>query len=283
MRLVIMSGLSGSGKSVALATLEDCGFYCIDNLPAALLEQFGAYITQSGEAISYAVGVDARNRPDDLAKIPAILDSLRDQGLTLEIVFLDAEASTLLKRFSETRRRHPLSTANMPLAEAIEGERNLLMPLHERADLTLDTTHTTLHELRQIVRQRLVQTPNTLSILLQSFGFKHGTPPDADFVFDSRCLPNPHWQSELRALTGKDGPVVRYLTANPMVTQYQTQVFNFLSEWLPVFEAENRSYLTIAVGCTGGQHRSVYLVEQLAKQLESRHIAVSIRHRELPA
>lgn len=283
MRLVIISGLSGSGKSVALATLEDCGFYCIDNLPAALLEQFGAHITQSGEAIPYAVGVDARNRPDDLAKIPAILDSLRNQGLTLEIVFLDADASTLLKRFSETRRRHPLSTANMPLAEAIEGERNLLMPLHERADLTLDTTHTTLHELRQIVRQRLVQTPNTLSVLLQSFGFKHGTPPDADFVFDSRCLPNPHWQSELRALTGKDGPVVRYLTANPMVTQYQTQVFNFLSEWLPVFEAENRSYLTIAVGCTGGQHRSVYLVEQLAKQLESRHIAVSIRHRELPA
>lgn len=282
MRLVIISGLSGSGKSVALATLEDCGFYCIDNLPAALLQQFGAHLMQAGDENPYAVGIDARNRPSELARIPEILDELKAQGLQLEIVFLDADTPTLLKRFSETRRRHPLSNSDTPLAEAIQGERDLLMPLHGRADLTLDTTHTTLHELRQIVRQRLVQSPNTLSVLLQSFGFKHGTPPDADFVFDSRCLPNPHWQAALRAMTGKDAPVVEYLAGNAMVGRYESQVLGFLQEWLPVFEAENRSYLTIAIGCTGGQHRSVYLVERLAKQLESGHIAVSVRHRELP-
>ena len=219
MRLVIISGLSGSGKSVALATLEDCGFYCIDNLPAALLQQFGTHLIQANDENPYAVGIDARNRPNELAQIPAILDALKAQGLQLEIVFLDADTSTLLKRFSETRRRHPLSNTDTPLAEAIQGERELLMPLHEQADLSIDTSRTTLHELRAIIRGRLTETSAHLSVQLESFGYKHGTPTDADFVFDSRCLPNPHWEPELRPLTGRDQPVIDFLDATPAVQQ----------------------------------------------------------------
>jgi len=282
MRLIIVSGLSGSGKSVALATLEDFGFNCIDNLPVALLESLGRHIADSADGPMHAVGIDARNRPAELARFPAILESLEGIGLSAEIVFLDADDDTLLKRFSETRRRHPLSGPDVPLAEAIRGERSLLMPLQERADLTVDTTHTTLHELRDIVRGRLTEARQGLSIQLESFGYKHGTPTDADFVFDSRCLPNPHWEPELRPLTGQDEPVARYLGTTPTVNRYFDSLAGFLEDWLPVFEAENRIYLTVAVGCTGGQHRSVYLIERLAAHLRSRQCAVNIRHRELP-
>lgn len=282
MRLIIVSGLSGSGKSVALATLEDFGFNCIDNLPVALLESFGQHVAESTDGSLHAVGIDARNRPAELARFPAILESLEATGLSAEIVFLDADDATLLKRFSETRRRHPLSGPDVPLAEAIRGERELLMPLHERADLNIDTTHTTLHELRDIIRARLTATRSGLSVQLESFGYKHGTPTDADFVFDSRCLPNPHWEPELRPLTGRDTPVAQYLGEAPTVTRYFEGVARFLEDWLPVFEAENRSYLTIAVGCTGGQHRSVYLIERLAAHLQARECAVTVRHRELP-
>ncbi|MEX0429925.1 RNase adapter RapZ [Spiribacter insolitus] len=282
MRLIIVSGLSGSGKSVALATLEDSGFYCIDNLPVDLLDAFGRHIADTGGEESYAVGIDARNRPASLAQFPSILDSLREQGLDAEIVFLDADDPTLLKRFSETRRRHPLSGPDLPLAEAIQGERERLMPLHERADLTVDTTRTTLHELRGIIRARLTQSRTHLSVQLESFGYKHGTPTDADFVFDSRCLPNPHWQPALRPLTGRDQPVIDFLDATPLVARYRRQISDFMEDWLPVFEAENRSYLTVAIGCTGGQHRSVYLVEALAANLRQHDVAVTVRHRELP-
>jgi len=281
MRLIIVSGLSGSGKSVALATLEDAGFYCIDNLPVALLEAFGAHITDSGQCGRYAVGIDARNRPEDLARFPDILASLEARRIACEIVFLDAEHGTLLKRFSETRRRHPLSGPDVPLGEAITGERRLLMPLLERADLTLDTTHTTVHQLREIVRDRLARAPHSLSLLLESFGYKHGTPPDADFVFDARCLPNPHWQPDLRPLTGRDPAVADYLAASELVGDYLEHVRGFLDHWLPAFRRENRSYLTIAIGCTGGQHRSVYLVERLAETFRAQELATTVRHREL--
>ena len=282
MRLIIVSGLSGSGKSVALATLEDYGFNCIDNLPVDLLDALGAHIADANESVPHAVGIDARNQPSELARFPAILQALDSRGIDTEIVFLDADDATLLKRFSETRRRHPLSGPDVALADAIRGERGLLMPLHARADLTVDTTHTTLHELRDIVRARLTGARNGLSIQLQSFGYKHGTPADADFVFDSRCLPNPHWEPELRPLTGRDSAVADYLAGDDSVGRYLNGVTAFLDSWLPVFEAENRSYLTIAIGCTGGQHRSVYLIERLAEHLRGHGCDVTLRHRELP-
>ena len=282
MRLIIVSGLSGSGKSVALATLEDSGFYCIDNLPVDLLDAFGRHIADTADDTDYAVGIDARNRPMSLSRFPGILDALADQGIQTEIVFLDADDATLLKRFSETRRRHPLSGPDMPLNEAIRGERERLLPLNERADLTVNTSRTTLHELRRIIRTRLAESGNHLSVQLESFGYKHGTPTDADFVFDSRCLPNPHWQPELRPLTGRDAAVSAFLTDSPLVSRYLSQIRTFMDDWLPVFEAENRSYLTVGVGCTGGQHRSVYLVEALASHLRSQNIGVTVRHRELP-
>lgn len=282
MRLIIVSGLSGSGKSVALATLEDAGFYCIDNLPVDLLDAFGRHIVEHADRADYAVGIDARNQPASLERFPAILDRFAAQGLAPEIVFLDADDATLLKRFSETRRRHPLSGPDRPLAEAIQGERERLIPLHERADLSVDTSRTTLHELRRIIQTRLAASQSHLSIQLESFGYKHGTPTDADFVFDARCLPNPHWQPALRPLTGRDAHVADFLAGSPLVARYLKQIRGFLDDWLPVFEAENRSYLTIAVGCTGGQHRSVYLIEALATHLRAQERPVTLRHRELP-
>ncbi len=207
---------------------------------------------------------------------------MRASGINCEILFLDAERDTLLKRFSETRRRHPLSGEDTSLDEAIHRERELLEPLLERADLTIDTTRTTVHELRDLVRARLVRAPYTLSLMFESFGYKHGLPPDADFVFDARCLPNPHWNAELRPLTGRDEPVAAFLEAQETVTAFHTQVRDFLAEWIPRFQQENRSYLTIAIGCTGGQHRSVYLAERLCGDFRGRLGQVNVRHRELP-
>lgn len=284
MRLIIISGLSGSGKSVALNTLEDTGFDCIDNLPVDLLGAFGRHITELGEDAAnqrYAVGIDARNQPAALARFPSILDGLRELGIHCEIVFLDADDQTLLTRFSETRRRHPLSDRDTSLSEAIQRERLLLEPLHERADLTVDTTRTTVHQLRDLVRERMVRAPFELSLSFESFGYKHGLPPDADFVFDARCLPNPHWEPELRQLTGRDEPVQAYLDQQPAIAEYFEQVRTFLANWMPSFQRENRSYLTVAIGCTGGQHRSVYLAERLGEHFRAERGPISIRHREL--
>ncbi|HKJ94468.1 MAG TPA: RNase adapter RapZ [Gammaproteobacteria bacterium] len=283
MRFIIISGLSGSGKSVALNTLEDAGFYCIDNLPVALLDAFGRHVADQPEsnADRYAVGIDARNRPEDLKRFPDILRELERNGIHCEILFLDAEHDTLLKRFSETRRRHPLSGRETPLTEAITRERALLTPILERADLTIDTTQTTVHQLREMVRERLVREPLGLSLLFQSFGYKHGTPPDADFVFDARGLPNPHWEPDLRPQTGRDPPVAEFLSGQPDVNAYLADIRGFLERWLPAFLRENRSYLTVAIGCTGGQHRSVYLVERLASHFADSDFSVSVRHREL--
>lgn len=285
MKLVIVSGLSGSGKSVALHTLEDVGFYCIDNLPVGLLADFGRHITETGSKAHerYAVGIDARNSAEDLSQFPRILDELEGRQIHSEIIFLQADNDTLIKRFSETRRRHPLSLPNTSLAEAIAREAELLSPIMERADLVIDTTTTNVHQLRELVRDRLDRRQEArLSLLFESFGFKHGVPKDADFVFDVRCLPNPHWEPRLRPLTGRDPEVGEYLASQASVERMYAQIRDFIEEWLPAFEREGRSYLTVAIGCTGGQHRSVYLAERLTEYFRKRNGNIVVRHRELP-
>ena len=283
MRLVIVSGLSGSGKSVALHTLEDLGYYCIDNLPAGLLSVLAQELSLAATPVqNAAVGIDARNLPQALQQFSQVLDQLKQRGISSEILFLTCETETLIKRFSETRRRHPLSNSGAALAEAVEQERALLEPIAQRADLFIDTSQTNIHQLRDLVLSRVArQSRNRLSLLFESFGYKHGIPRDADFVFDARCLPNPHWQPELRPLSGHDRPVVQYLESEPQVEAMHEQLRSFLEQWIPAFEAGNRSYLTIAVGCTGGQHRSVYLIERLARHFQTHYPNVVIRHREL--
>jgi len=281
MKLIIVSGLSGSGKSVALNTLEDLGYYCVDNLPVALLEPLARELT-AGRQERAAVGIDARNHRQDLTRFRDILATLQAEGIQTEIVFLQASDETLLKRFSETRRKHPLTGGDVTLADAIRSERNLLEPISASATLHIDTTHTTLHQLRDLVQERLSDTrPDTLSVLFKSFGYKHGLPDDADFVFDLRCLPNPHWIQGLRPLTGRDAAVIAYLEAQSPVDAMFRELCRFLDDWLPAFEKENRRYLTIALGCTGGQHRSVYMAERLGKHFADRYPSVLIRHREL--
>jgi UPF0042 nucleotide-binding protein len=285
MRLIIVSGFSGSGKSIALDTLEDCGYYCIDNLPAPLIEPFlqQAIASQSSAFEKIAIGIDARNQSANLTGFPDILDRARRLGVDCRILFLQAEPETLLKRFSETRRKHPLTDASVPLAEAIDLEKRLLEPVLSRADLNIDTTYTTVHQLRELVRQRIgIPSGRLMSLCLQSFGFKHGVPMDTDFVFDARCLPNPHWTASLRPKTGKDPEVVAFLTESADVHDYLNHLTAFLERWIPCFLAENRSYLNVAIGCTGGQHRSVYLVEALARRLNSDRYNLLVRHRELP-
>ncbi|TCO80137.1 UPF0042 nucleotide-binding protein [Plasticicumulans lactativorans] len=286
MKLIIVSGLSGSGKSVALATLEDLNDYCVDNLPLALLNPFVAEIhgrTHPGFHTA-AVGIDSRNFRDELAHFPEVIDALRADGVDIEIVFLLADDDTLIKRFSDTRRRHPLSAdSGMPLLEAIHRERALLEPIAALADTVIDTSHTNVHELRELVRVRLHgDASGGMSLMFESFGFKHGLPDDADFVFDVRHLPNPHWQTELRQLTGRDAAVIAYLEAHAAVERLLNDLVRFLETWIPAFEAGNRSYLTVAVGCTGGQHRSVYLVERLTRHFRDGRRHVATRHRELP-
>lgn len=284
MKLVIVSGLSGSGKSVALHTLEDIGFYCIDNLPIGLLADFGRHITESTAKPldRYAVGIDARNAAEDLPQFPHVLDDLKARGVHSEILFLRAADDTLIKRFSETRRRHPLSLSNTSLGEAIQRESELLAPIMERADLVIDTTATNVHQLRELVRNRLDRRVDSrLSLLFTSFGFKHGVPKDTDYVFDVRCLPNPHWEPRLRPLTGRDAAVRDYLESQASVELMYTNIRDFVAAWLPSFEREGRSYLTIAIGCTGGQHRSVYLTERLAEHFRQESDNVLVRHREL--
>jgi UPF0042 nucleotide-binding protein len=284
MNMVIVSGLSGSGKSVALHALEDMDFYCIDNLPVGLLTAFAREFSSSNLANKdrVGVGIDARNHPDQLARFTAILDELRSLGVNCRILFLQSDDATLLKRFSETRRKHPLSDRSTPLADAIERERSLLEPISANADLFIDTSHTNVHQLRELVMQSIGSTRGAgFSVVLRSFGYKHGIPADADFVFDARCLPNPHWIPDLRNRSGLDKEVADYLEQQPVVHEYYRQLVEFLSEWIPRFKADNRSYLSIAVGCTGGQHRSVYLVNRLSQGLGDRFGEIVTRHREL--
>lgn len=270
-RLVIVSGLSGGGKSVALRALEDAGFFCVDNLPAGFLEDF-AHFVASGESPHYAnvaVGVDARNPASDLSQFPGILDALGSMNLDVELVFVEANDQTLINRFSETRRRHPLSSHDQPLHQAIKQERVLMQALSERAALRMDTSHTNVHQFRAIVSERLARrTSNQLSLQVCSFGFKNGVPPDADFVFDLRCLPNPYWQPNLRELTGRDQEIQDFLCGEELVEAMVTDISDLMEKWIPRFETENRSYLTVAVGCTGGRHRSVYVAERISLQFK---------------
>jgi len=284
MNMTIISGLSGSGKSVALHALEDMDFYCIDNLPVGLLESFANEIREQtlADGRNVCVGIDARNHPKQLSNFPNIIASLKSKDINCNILFLQADDATLLKRFSETRRKHPLSDADTPLADAIEKERKLLGPIAANADMFIDTSRTNVHQLRNLVMESLGNNEKTgFSMLLRSFGYKHGIPADADFVFDARCLPNPHWQTGLRNLTGKDHQVVEYLEQEEVARLYYQHLEDFLTTWVPRFQADNRSYLSIAIGCTGGQHRSVYLVEQLARELRSSLCDIVTRHREL--
>ena len=285
MKLLIISGLSGSGKSIVLHVLEDLGYYCIDNLPAGMLPSLADQLQQhhDNKHEYFAVGIDARNLTGDLEQLPNILNDLKNREIHCEVFFLEADDSTLLKRFSETRRRHPLSNRHLSLSEAIDFERELLEPIAERADLFIDTSNSTVHQLRDMVYQRIGYLRNTrLSLLFESFGYKSGVPTDADFVFDARCLPNPHWQPGLRPLTGRDKEVIAYLDGEPEVARMCSELCSFLDNWIPAFEADKRNYLTVAIGCTGGQHRSVYLVEHLQRYFKERYPDVAKRHRELP-
>ena len=283
MSFFIISGLSGSGKTIALQALEDIGFYCIDNLPAALLPHFAGLVAdmRNNAIANVAIGLDVRNRAF-LADLPKSLEALHARGIHYRIVFLEAEDSILVKRFKETRRKHPMLDHQTPLVEAIRAEKNLLEPLSFDAALRIDTTRTTPHELRSQVRN-FARGEDTagLTLLFESFGYKHGTPLDADYVFDVRCLPNPYWQTELRQYTGLDEPVVRFLEKHDEVQEMFDEIRGFLEKWLPRFEREDRTYLTIAVGCTGGQHRSVYLVHRLAEQFANKGLKTQVRHREL--
>jgi len=284
-RLIIVSGLSGSGKTVALHHFEDLGFYCIDNMPAALLATLIGEITATQDPLyaNLAVGIDARNRAADLAGLPGMVRDLRTRGVRCEVIFLHADDNVLLKRYAESRRKHPLSAAGLSLREAIDRERQLLGPIISSAELVLDTTRTSIYQLRDIIRRRVgAHEQPGLSILIESFGYKHGIPADADFVFDLRCLPNPYWDVTLRPLTGKDAPVAGFLDASPQVQRMYDDILGFLDRWIPEYIDFNRNYLTVALGCTGGQHRSVYRAEKVAAKPARRYSPVMTRHNELP-
>ncbi len=284
MRLIIVSGLSGSGKSVALNMLEDLAYYCIDNLPVKLVDNVVANARQSGDQSSQkiAIGIDARNRAEDLARLPELIADLKKSNIDCETIFVHAGNGVLLNRYSETRRRHPLSDDTTGLREAISLERKILAPVRNAADLVLDTTRTSVHQLREIVRQRVDQREaGRMSLLFQSFGYKHGIPGDADYVFDVRCLPNPYWEPALRNLTGLDPEVIKFLESQESVGRMLGEIDNLLQTWLPEFVRENRNYLTVAIGCTGGQHRSVYICENLASRFADEYQNVLTRHNEL--
>jgi len=284
MRLVILSGLSGSGKSVALHMLEDLGYYCVDNIPAGHLQSFVRETLLTGDPAyqRMAVGVDARNRLEDICSVPQTVKKLRSEGIECEIVFLHAEEAVLLKRYSESHRPHPLAGDGRSLKDAIEAERELLGPLADEADMVLDSSRTSVHELRELVRERIHREERvSLSLLFQSFGFRHGIPGDSDFVFDARGLPNPYWEPALRHLSGKDLAIATYLERHELVNRFVADVTGFLDFWIPKFETSNRQYLTVSIGCTGGYHRSVYVVERLAEHFKRQNREVLVRHNGL--
>ncbi|MDQ2702355.1 MAG: RNase adapter RapZ [Pseudomonadota bacterium] len=282
--LIVVSGLSGSGKSVALKTLEDLGFYCVDNLPADLLPDFVRSVT-SGESApaKLAVGIDVRNRHNDLSSIPEWLSTVGAMGLDPRLVFFDTDDTVLLRRYADTRRRHPLSHLGLVLADAISLERQVLKPLRQIADTVIDTTALNVHQLRrQVITEFGLGGDESLSLLFESFAYRRGVPPVADFVFDARVLPNPHWNPELRPLSGRDQGVREFLEQQPDVLAYVADLSRFLDSWLPKLRSDTRSYATIAFGCTGGRHRSVYLAETLAAHCRERGWGeVAVHHREL--
>ena len=284
MKLTIISGRSGSGKSTALNVLEDAGINCVDNIPVGLLPALvhNALRENQSKSRRMAVSIDARNSPHDLKLFPEILISIDRMQLDSEVIYLDALSPTLVKRFSETRRRHPLTTKDMDLREAIDAEGQLLENISDIADLTVDTTSMKPQELADLIRSRVIErVDSSMSLLFRSFGFKYGVPVDADQVFDIRCLPNPYWEHKLRQKTGQDKEVIAFLSKQSLVNEMYNDMQKYLRDWLPRFEENNRNYMTIAIGCTGGQHRSVYLANRLAQHFSKTSQNVLIRHREL--
>lgn len=280
--VIIVSGLSGGGKSTALNALEDLGYYCIDNLPAALLNELAPQIkADPNHYEKVALGIDARARGSGLGQIPEWMEAIGNDGVKCELLFLSANRNTLIKRFSETRRRHPLTHGEHVLADAIEQEVKLLKGLKKRANWVIDSTDTNIHQLRRQVWNCVGPGIKGMTIVLESFAFKRGVPRDVDFVFDARNLPNPYWQANLREYTGLDPRVSEWLEQDPGVTGMANDILGFLQTWLPGFEKAQRSYVTVGIGCTGGHHRSVYLVERLAASLREQFPDVLIDHREL--
>jgi RNase adapter protein RapZ len=280
-KLIVVSGMSGSGKTIALRTLEDLDYYCVDNLPGSLLPAFVAEVAQAGLHPRLAVGIDVRNRTKDLIVLPQVLADVAKEGIESRLIFLDARDDVLFKRYSDTRRRHPLTGEGVSLADAIARERKLLKPLSSIADSVIDTADFNVHQLRRLIATEFGMAGGPLSLLFESFAYKRGVPADADFVFDARCLPNPHWDAQMRPLSGRDRAVREWLEAKPDVMEYLGDMQKFLETWLPRFEAENRSYVTICIGCTGGRHRSVYLAERLAEHFRQQREQVLTFHREL--
>ena len=281
--VIIVSGMSGSGKSTALNALEDLGYYCIDNLPGAMLPDFGPQISANPELYKrVALGIDARSRESDLQVILDWMDLLRNENVDCKLLFITADKPVLIKRFSETRRRHPLTGSDRVLSDAIENETELLESLRHHADQVIDSSHINIHQLRRQVWDFVDRRSSGLTIVLQSFAYKKGVPHDVDFMFDVRILPNPYWQDELKALTGKDEAVREWLENDQRVLKMTQDIHGFMNTWLPAFKNEQRSYVTIGIGCTGGRHRSVYLAEKLASSLGKDHKNVLVHHREMP-
>lgn len=279
MELVIISGRSGAGKSVALRALEDVGFYCVDNIPLPLIPQLAEFLAKSER--STVVSLDVRNLPDDPKLIETVLNQLPN-NIQTKLIFLECGRKTLIRRYSDSRRLHPLSNQELSLEAAIDLEAKLLDPLLQQANYIIDTTYLSAHELAENLRELLRGTAEKeLQIVVESFGFKYGVPADADYVFDVRFLPNPHWNPELRPMTGLEQPVIDFLDRQTEVHNFIYHTRNYLEMWLPALEKNNRSYLTIAIGCTGGKHRSVFIAEQLAKYFASRDKKVQVRHRSL--
>ena len=279
--MLIVSGMSGSGKSGALHTLEDLGYYCVDNLPAELLPEF-VRLVQNGESApsKIAVVIDARNL-GDLAEVPTALSQVGALGANPRLLYLEARDEVILRRYADTRRRHPLSHLGLVLADAISLDRQALKPLRQIADIRIDTSELNVHQMRRRILAEFGLSGTGLSLLFQSFAYRHGVPPDADFVFDARVLPNPHWDARLRPLSGRDPEVREHLDAEPDVIAYAGQVQAFLDSWLPKLRSETRSYATIAFGCSGGRHRSVYLAERLGAAQRDSLGNLQIRHRDL--
>lgn len=281
MKLVIISGRSGSGKSIALHVLEDLGYFAIDNLPIGLLSQLPANLPGSNSLV--AVSIDARNIVTDPQGIQPHFEKLKADGYDAQIIYLDSDDGTLIDRFNATRRKHPLSSEKVSLAEALMQEANLLEQIAEQADLRVDTSNLSIYDLREIITQQLESSSakKNVAIQFQSFGFKRGIPKDCDFVFDVRCLPNPYWEAHLRGYTGQDQPVIDFLEQDFSVRAMISDIASFLDKWLPSIIASSRSYITVGIGCTGGQHRSVFVAEQMATKFKHQHPQTLVRHRDL--
>ena len=281
--IIIVSGMSGGGKSTALNALEDLGYYCIDNLPGAMLPGFGPQISANPDLYNkVALGIDARSRESDLQVIIDWMSLLRETGFNCRLLFVTADKPVLIKRFSETRRRHPLTGSEQVLPDAIDNEARLLEPLRRWSDQVIDSSHTNIHQLRRQVWNFVDRNSSGMTIVFQSFAYKQGVPQDADFIFDARTLPNPYWEDDLRVLTGKDEAVSSWLEGDAQVIQMSRDIEGFMHAWLPAFQDAQRSYVTICIGCTGGKHRSVFLAEALAKSLGKNHENVLVHHREEP-